>query len=106
MHRVTQKHLLAPSLPALPSTMADAEVKLRCGDDAMCEVEKDVVECVPPPTPVGWSASRAEREHLTVHHIKHTPWTLPHPVTHSTRPIALPRRRTSTNRNWWVRLSL
>jgi hypothetical protein len=20
----------------------------RCGDDAMCEVEKDVVECVPP----------------------------------------------------------
>jgi hypothetical protein len=28
--------------------MADAEVKLRCGDDAMCEVEKDVVECVPP----------------------------------------------------------
>jgi hypothetical protein len=47
VHRVTQKHLLAPSLPALPSTMADAEVK-RCGDDAMCEVEKDVVECVPP----------------------------------------------------------
>jgi hypothetical protein len=29
--------------------MTDAEVKLRCGDDAMCEVEKD--ECVPPENP-------------------------------------------------------
>jgi hypothetical protein len=31
----------------------------------MCEVEKDVVQCVPPRrliTPVGWSAARAERE--------------------------------------------
>ena len=71
MHRVTQKHLLAPSLPALPSTMADAEVKLRCGDDAMCEVEKDVVECVPPQHP--WDgAHRVLRESTSLSTISNT----------------------------------
>jgi hypothetical protein len=102
VHRVTQKHLLAPSLPALPSTMADEEVKLRGGDDAMCEVEKDVVECVPPrrlkrPVDGGQRVLRVSVSLSTISNTRHG---------HSTRPFANPRRQASSNRNWWVSLSL
>jgi hypothetical protein len=82
------------SLPRFPGSATDEQaVKLCVGDDALCEVEKDVTECALPARQTepreGLMGLRADKRRPSHHtHVMDTP----HPVTLSAQPFTVPRR--------------
>jgi hypothetical protein len=86
-----------PLAAPFPGSATDEAVKLcvqvPVGDDALCEVEKDVTECALPARQTepreGLMGLRADKRRPSHHtHVMDTP----HPVTLSAQPFTVPRR--------------